>query len=61
MTAIIYQFPTGKTLDQLAAEYKAPTSIVFKDWDTGKWLTMSIKDFKTGKHRSVFNLGEDPS
>jgi hypothetical protein len=61
MTAIIYQFPTGKTADQITPKWEAPTTITFKDWDTGTWITMSIKDFKTGKHRSVFNLGEDPS
>tara|TARA_R110000772_G_scaffold73530_1_gene160812 strand:- start:1553 stop:1747 length:195 start_codon:yes stop_codon:yes gene_type:complete len=62
MTATIYQFPTGKTLDQIASEYQAPAFITFKDWDTGEWVIMSIEDFKAGKHtkhRSILTLGEE--
>jgi hypothetical protein len=62
MTAIIYQFPTGKTLDQIASEYQAPTKIMFKDWDTGEWVSFSIDDFKAGKHtkhRSILTLGKE--
>tara|TARA_R110000851_G_scaffold288960_4_gene443112 strand:+ start:1036 stop:1236 length:201 start_codon:yes stop_codon:yes gene_type:complete len=62
MTATIYQFPTGKTLDQIAYEYQAPASIMFKDWNTKEWVIMSIEDFKAGKHtehRSILNLGKE--
>ena len=60
MTATIYQFSTGKKLDQIVYEYQAPSKIMFKDWNTKEWVIMSIDEFKAGKHikhRSILNSG----
>tara|TARA_R110002153_G_scaffold274037_1_gene446801 strand:+ start:37448 stop:37561 length:114 start_codon:yes stop_codon:yes gene_type:complete len=35
---------------------------MFKDWDTGEWVSVTIDDFKAGKHtkhRSILTLGKE--
>ena len=60
MTAKIYKFPKGESLEELAAQYKPPTYVLLKDWDTGEWVKISIDDLKNGTtgHRTVFDLGK---
>ena len=53
MTAIIYQFPKKE---------EPAGFIMFKDWDTGEWVSVTIDDFKAGKHtkhRSILTLGKE--
>ena len=56
MTAKIYKFPKRE------AQLEPAGFIMFKDWDTGEWVSVTIDDFKAGKHtkhRSILTLGKE--